>query len=90
MTVLQNGILPILCYGIEIILSHLSKSNFATIKAMYLKKVLGVSKTSSSRLIYKMTREPFLIEELRMQLLLPSMSAWEETMKSQQAKKKRI
>jgi hypothetical protein len=42
------------------------------VKAKFLKTIMGISKRARSRLIYELTREPFLIEELRTKLQLPS------------------
>jgi hypothetical protein len=46
------------------------------IKASYLKKILGISRHRPSRYVYLLTREPFLIEDLRNSLLLPSTDAY--------------
>jgi hypothetical protein len=41
------------------------------VKARFLKKALGVCKYTRSRLVYELAKETFLVEELRINLLLP-------------------
>lgn len=78
MLLFRVKIQPILTYGIEIIWSYLTMKNLSSlerVKARYLKAILGVSKTTQSRLAYLLTRETFLIDDLRTSILLPSTSA---------------
>jgi hypothetical protein len=85
MLLFRSKITPILTYGIEVIWEHLSEKNLATmekVKATYLKRAIGVAKTTKSRLVYLLAREPFLIEELRTQYPLPSTQAYEKLKKS--------
>lgn len=84
---------PIVTYGLALIWEHLNKSNLKAIeavKAKYLKKVLCVSKYTPSRLTYELAREPFYLEELRLQLQLPSTQAYDETMTDLQEKRLEI
>lgn len=86
-------ITPIVTYGLHIIWQHLSKKNLQDIenvKATYLKRVLCLSKYTKSRLCYELTREPFYIEDLRYQLLLPSTTAYQELLADLEEKKKSI
>ena len=46
--------------------------NIEGVKAKFLKTIMGISKHTRSRLTYELTQEPFLIEELRIKLQLPS------------------
>ena len=54
------------------------------------KKVLGVSKHTPSRYIYLLTREPFLIEDLRYTLLLPSTNAYNKLLAERQQKREEV
>jgi hypothetical protein len=42
------------------------------VKTTYIKRAVCLSRFTASRLAYTMAREPFLAEELRNELLLPS------------------
>jgi hypothetical protein len=71
----NTKILSILTYGIHLIWVKLTKKDLANIvgvKAKLLKTIMGISKYTRSRLTYELTREPYLIEELRTKLQLPS------------------
>ena len=48
--------------------THLNERNLATlesVKSTYIKRAIGVSKNTKSSLVYLLTRETFLIEDLR-------------------------
>ncbi|KAJ4429555.1 hypothetical protein ANN_21724 [Periplaneta americana] len=71
-------ILPILSYGLDITWTRLNYNDLKTmenVKARFLKAALGISKYAPSRMAYELAREPFLIEELRSRLMLPSTAA---------------
>ena len=90
MEIFRAKITPIITYGIHIIWDHLKLRDLKTlenVKATYLKKVLGVSKHTPSRYIYLLTREPFLIEDLRYTLLLPSTNAYNKLLAERQQKR---
>ena len=74
MHLFRAKIIPILSYGIELIWEKLSKHDMNTlekVKARYMKLALGVSKFTPSRLTYEMCRETFLLDDLRLSLILP-------------------
>ena len=48
------------------------------VKATYIKKAIGVSKNTRSRLVYLLARETFLIEDLRTNMILPRANASEQ------------
>lgn len=90
MALFRAKILPILTYGLEIIGPHLTVENLTTlerVKATYIKKAIGVSKTTRSRLVYLLARESFLIEDLRTNLMLPNTSASARLLKTLQEKR---
>jgi hypothetical protein len=69
----------ILTYGLEQIWDHLTVNDLTTlenVKVMYLKRALCLSGFTVSRPAYTMAREPFLVQELRNKLLLPSTDAF--------------
>ena len=83
-------IIPILCYGIEVIWSHLTENNLNTlekVKATYLKRALGVSKTTRSRLVYLLAREPFLLEDIKLRYMLQHTKALGNQMKIMEEKR---
>ena len=83
-------IVPIASYGIEIIWQHLTISDLTAlerVKASFLKRTLGVAKSTPSRLVYEMAREPFLIEELKFRYDLPYTSAAEKHLTNRKEKR---
>lgn len=93
MKIFTVKIVPIITYGLEIVWQYLTKSNLKDlekVKATYLKRVLGLSRFAPSRIVYELTREPMLLEDLRLQFLLPSTSAYESTVLEHQRKKAEI
>ena len=79
MKIFKAKIIPILTYGVHIIWESLKKRDLKTwegVKATYLKKALGVSKYTPSRLVYLLASEPYLIEELHYTLLLTRTEAY--------------
>lgn len=81
MALFKTKIMPILTYGIEIIGEKLTRANLETlekVKATYIKKAIGVSKNTRSRLVYLLARETFLIEDLRTNMILPRTNASEQ------------
>lgn len=86
-------VLPVITYGLEVIWHHLTKGNLADmerVKASYMKRVMCLSKHAPSRLTYILAREPYLIEELRYRLLLPSTDAYERLHQELNAKREEI
>ncbi|KAJ4447065.1 hypothetical protein ANN_09054 [Periplaneta americana] len=55
-----------------------------------LKRVFGLSRFAPSRIVYELTREPMLLEDLWLQFLLPSTSAYEGTVLEHRRKKAEI
>jgi hypothetical protein len=74
-------IVPILTYGTELIWEHLKKRDLEQIervKAAFLKRALSVDKTTQNRLVYELAKEPFLIEELRVEKHLPATTSYND------------
>ena len=93
MKIFKAKILPVISYGLHIIWQHLTKSNLMDIekvKATFLKRALCLSKFTPSRLVYELSRETMLLEDLRLQLLLPSTPAYETVVLEHQRKKSEI
>jgi hypothetical protein len=79
----------ILTYGPDLIWEHLSFKNLTTlesVKATFLKKATGISKYTPSKLSYEIMKESFLIQDLRLQLLLPSTSTSEQLLNQREEK----
>ena len=86
-------ITPIMTYGLTIIWEHLTKTNLKQIenlKSRMLKKVLCVSKYTPSRLVYMLTKETFYIEDLKLDLSLPTSEAYQSLLKELQEKREHI
>ena len=82
-------VIPIIMYGIELFWIHLNKNNLARIervKALYLKRVMHLSKYTPSRLVYVLARESFCIEDIRSLHQLP----YQELLRDLQEKKNEI
>ena len=59
-------------------------------KATYLKRITGVSRYTPSRLVYLLTQETFLIQDLKYQMLLPHTAAYEDLLKDLLQKRKDV
>lgn len=93
MELFRIKVLPALTYGLELLWNYLSRrqlQELENLKPRYLKRVLGVSKFSLSRYTYVLTRETFLVEDLRLQMLLPPTPAYEELLRELQMKRDSI
>lgn len=93
MELFRCKIMPILTYGIEIIWPYLTEKNLEAlekVKALYIKRAIAVSKTTRSRLVYLLAREPFLIEDLRILLPLPNTKASEKSLQNLNKKRQEI
>ena len=65
--------------------THLNERNLATlesVKSTYIKRAIGVAKTTRSRLVYLLARETFLIRYLRTMYSLSNTTASENLLKS--------
>ncbi|KAJ4437654.1 hypothetical protein ANN_17799 [Periplaneta americana] len=93
MTLFNAKTLPAITYGTELIWTKLILSNLKnteSVKARYLKRVLGISKLSKYRLTYELAQETFLIEDLRIRLQLPSTRKKVEFLQSRRRKRAEI
>ena len=93
MELFQIKVLPSLTYELELIWDYLSRRQLQELKSpkpMYLKRMLGVSKFALSRYAYVLARETFLVEDLRLQMLLPSTPAYEELLRELRMKRDSI
>ena len=93
MEIFKVKIQPVITYGIHSIWQDLTTSNLKDlekVKTTFLKRALCLSKYSLSRLVYELTRETMLLEDLRLQLLLPSTPAYEKAVADHRRKKAEI
>lgn len=93
MRLFNAKVLPVITYGIEQIWEDLKKKELSTwenVKALYLKRILGVSKYTPSRLVYLLARETFLIQDIRTRMLLPNTAAYEDLLKDLQQKRAEV
>ncbi|PSN40835.1 hypothetical protein C0J52_25868 [Blattella germanica] len=92
MKLFNAKIAPIITYGLELISEHLAKRNLEKIekvKATFMKKLLGVSKYTPSRLTYELCRET-MWTDLRLQLLLSITQAYQQQLKERRMKMSEI
>lgn len=93
MTLFKLKITPIATYGLELIWDHLKKKDLRElerVKAVFLKRVMSISKHTLSRLAYELAREPFYIEDLRYEKMLPSTAGYDELLHELKEKKQAI
>ena len=50
-------------------------------KAIYLKRVLGVSEHTRSRLVYELAKETLFVEDLKTSLMLPTTTAYKDALR---------
>lgn len=93
MEIFRAKIMPILTYVIEINWSHFTGKNLEAlerVKAVYMKKAIGVSKTSSSRPVYLLAGESYVIEDMELQMLPPYTPKVSETVLAVMVKKREV
>ena len=93
MTLFRTVITPIATYGINVIWDKHTNRDLAlleTVKSRYMKRVLGIGKTAPSRMTYLLMKETFFIVDIRQQLLLSNIRAYETTLQGLQEKKNNI
>ena len=82
-TLFKAVITPIATYGISLMWEKLQARDLAqieSVKARFMKRVMGVGKTAPSRMAYLLMRETFFVEDIRRQLLLPNTCAYQNTL----------
>ncbi|KAJ4448600.1 hypothetical protein ANN_10619 [Periplaneta americana] len=93
MDLFRIKILPILTYGLESVgeyLTYKQMEELERVKARYLKRALGLPQNARSRLVYELTRETFLIEDLRCEIMLPANDAYKRLLQDLHEKKTSI
>jgi hypothetical protein len=84
---------PTLTYGMELIWEYLTCKQLLELekmKAGYMKRVLGVSQHTRSRLVYELAKETFFVEDLKTFLMLPMTTAYKDALRELDDKKKDI
>ncbi|PSN36095.1 hypothetical protein C0J52_13092 [Blattella germanica] len=93
MKLFRTKIVPILTYGVHLIWQNLKikeLKEWEKVKAMFLKRAVGVSKFTPSRYVYLLTREPVLVEDLCYTLLFPATNAYKELVAENLRKREEI
>lgn len=93
MLLFNSTIAPIVTYGIEIVWEKLTLSDLTEIekvKAYFMKRAMGVSKTSPSRLVYVLMKESLFIDDIRAKYLLPSTGPSQKLQELREMKRKEI
>ena len=91
MKLFHTTITPVVTYGLEMIWDKLSISDMERIekvKARFLKRALGAGKSAPNRYMYLLARETYFIEDLRIEMTLPSNKSYNEVI-AQRAEKQR-
>ncbi|KAJ4433877.1 hypothetical protein ANN_16190, partial [Periplaneta americana] len=93
MSLFHAVITPIASYGIELIWEKLTNNDLTkleNVKARFLKRVLGVGKQSPTRIVYVLAKESFFIEDLRLELMLPSTGPYQAHLETRRRKQEDI
>ena len=93
MKLFDAKIWPTCTYGLEIMWEYLTPTqlrNVELLKARFLKRTLGLSKYTPSRLVYVLSRETFFIEDLRTRLLLCYTDSYNEVFGERTRKREEI
>jgi hypothetical protein len=83
-------VVPTLTYGMELIWDHLTRKQLLELekkKARYLKRVLGVSQHTRSRLVYELAKDTFFVEDLKTSLMLLTTTAYKDALRELNNKK---
>jgi len=83
-------VVPTLTYGMELVWEYLTRKQLLElekIKARYLKRVIGVSQHTRSRLVYELAKGTFFIEDLKTLLMLPMTTAYKDALRELNNKK---
>jgi hypothetical protein len=84
MQLFRLNMVPTLTYGMELIWDHLTHKQLLELEKMetrYLKRVLGVSQQTRSRLVYELAKETFFVEDLKTSLMLPTTTAYKDALR---------
>ena len=87
------SVLPVLSYGIRIAWRHLTAAqllDMERVKASYIKRALGIPRTSSTRLAYKLAGCKYLAEELQLSLKLEQTDGYSQYMEEVHRKQEHI
>jgi Mn-dependent DtxR family transcriptional regulator len=90
MKLFRLKVVPTLTYGMEIIWEYLTCRQLLELekmKARCLKRVLGVSQHTLSRLVSKLAKETFFIEDPKTSLMLPKTTAYKDALRELNNKK---
>jgi hypothetical protein len=90
MLLFSTKIAPIITYRIHIIRDKITTgelNKIEKIKAMFMKRAMGVGKTAPSRLVYQLMRVTYFVEGIRLQYHLPSTGPYQELIKSRDRKR---
>jgi hypothetical protein len=84
MKLIRLKVVPTLTYGVELIWEHLTRKQLLELekmKARYLKRVLGVSQHTLSRLVYELAEETFFVDGLKTSLMLPTTTVYKDELR---------
>ena len=88
--IFNTKVLATVTYGLELIWEYLTRkqlSELENLKARFLKRALGLSKYTASRLVYVLARETLLLDDLRLKLLLPCTESLQVILRELEAKR---
>ena len=93
MKLFKAKVMPIATYGISLTWPYLTKKqmkDLEKIKAVYLKKILCISKYTPSRYAYVLAKETFFLEDLKLTFLLPETRASKDALQERLNKQEEI
>jgi hypothetical protein len=93
MQLFRLTVVPTLTYGMELIWGYLTCKQLLKLekmKAGYMKRVLGVSQHTRSKLVYKLAKETFFVQDLKTFLMLPMTTAYKDALRELNDKKQDV
>ena len=93
MRLFKAVITPIATYGIELVWENLTASDLERlekVKARFIKRAIGASKYTPSRMAYMLARETLFLEDMRYAMLLPATDPYKNVTNTRKQKEKQI
>lgn len=93
MRLFKAVITPIATYGIDLVWEKLTASDLERlekVKARFIKRAIGASKYTPSRMAYMLARETLFLEDMRYAMLLPATDPYKNVTNTRKQKEKQI
>ncbi|KAJ4431484.1 hypothetical protein ANN_20082 [Periplaneta americana] len=93
MQLFETVITPIASYGLELVWEKLSASDMERlekVKTRFMKRALGASKYTPSRMVYMLARETPFLEDLRIRMMLTATEPYKDVAERRKQKEREI